>query len=169
VDLGDERGLDVDGAWVPLRGRIDRVDRHGSGAIEILDYKTSDSPRDPNKTHREKERWVDFQLPLYEWLFRQWWERTGRGEIGEVTLSFLVLSREEDSVQHAVAPWSPGERAAALDAARAAVGGIRRRVFWPPADPPPPFSRDLSPLTLDGQFQEATQLETDRQAREGSA
>lgn len=168
-NLRDERGLDVDGNWVPLRGRIDRVDQHEDGTLEILDYKTSDGPKDPGKTHLEKDRWVDFQLPLYEWLFRQWWERTGRGAVPEIELGFVVLSREEDSVHHERAKWGPEERAAAVEAARVAVRGIRQRIFWPPADPPPPYSRDLSPLTLDGQFQEATQLESDRKAREGSA
>ena len=66
-------------------GKIDRVDRHPTKGIRILDYKTSDSPSSPKEAHlgsRKSEhealwtedekgkpkQWIDLQLPLYRWL-----------------------------------------------------------------------------------------------------
>lgn len=80
------------GSWmldgVAIAGRVDRIDRHeATGAIRVLDYKTSDNPKPPRETHlalvtaaTRKEwlpdyavfeadgktwRWKDLQLPLY--------------------------------------------------------------------------------------------------------
>lgn len=62
-------GLIVDGEFMGLRGRFDRIDHHPeSGRWAILDYKTHG--HQPEKKHLKKladgsTTWVDLQLPLY--------------------------------------------------------------------------------------------------------
>jgi len=85
---GWNRPLDLpSGQRVPLSGRIDRIDRHlGSGAWRVIDYKTSSTPKDPDKQHVSQVKsntnpgwsysiddatgiwWKDLQFPLYRWL-----------------------------------------------------------------------------------------------------
>src|SRR5262249_50080816 len=61
----------VDGEAIDLVGRIDRIDFHAANkTLRILDYKTADRGEDPDKTHRNKEDWIDLQLPLYRHLCR---------------------------------------------------------------------------------------------------
>jgi hypothetical protein len=38
------------------------------------------------------------------------------------------------------------------EVARDVVRAIRQQHFWPPADPPPDFSEDLSPICQDSVF-----------------
>ncbi len=73
-------------AGLEVRGKIDRVERHeGTGALRVLDYKTSDAATPPQKSHLRWARpdddlrpawrrtvaagreqvWTDLQLPLY--------------------------------------------------------------------------------------------------------
>jgi hypothetical protein len=61
-------GIKVDGRWMTINGRIDRIDHHpDSGSWAILDYKTHGTP--PEKTHLKKTKdgveWHELQLPLY--------------------------------------------------------------------------------------------------------
>lgn len=71
------RGLEI-------KGKVDRIDRHPEKGLRILDYKTADSPVEPEKAHlgppregRESiqleigsklRQWKNLQLPLYRWL-----------------------------------------------------------------------------------------------------
>lgn len=62
-------GMEVDGRWMTLKGRFDRIDYHPeSGRWAILDYKTHGDL--PAKKHYKKEKdgsitWLELQLPLY--------------------------------------------------------------------------------------------------------
>lgn len=61
-------GITVDGHFVGLRGRFDRIDfNERTNQWAILDYKTHRYP--PEKKHRKtidgRPQWVDLQLPLY--------------------------------------------------------------------------------------------------------
>ncbi|MEM9587852.1 MAG: PD-(D/E)XK nuclease family protein [Planctomycetota bacterium] len=61
-------GIEVDGQFMGIRGRFDRIDYHPTlDRWAILDYKTHGHP--PEKKHLERTgegyRWIDLQLPLY--------------------------------------------------------------------------------------------------------
>jgi ATP-dependent helicase/nuclease subunit B len=80
------------GNWA-VKGKIDRIDVHADGRVRLLDYKTSETAKDPAEAHvkefkrtplREKypvqawmERgkagavWLNLQLPLYMAYWRQ--------------------------------------------------------------------------------------------------
>ena len=70
--FGEEQkaGITVDEKQMPIRGRIDRIDRHEDGRWAIIDYKTHGHP--PRKKHLyyvgEQIHWTDLQLPLYQKL-----------------------------------------------------------------------------------------------------
>lgn len=83
---------------MPVRGRIDRIDRHTDGTLCVLDYKTSERADAPAATHlrtardddplpeavvkaallppvkgkpaTRDRRWIDLQLPLYVEMLR---------------------------------------------------------------------------------------------------
>ena len=114
--------LDVDGEAVPLKGRIDRIDRHADGRWAILDYKVGEGKRTPEKDHhdRGKKNWKKVQLPLYAHLAREL--------VGEdpPELGYFNLGRSPEEVGVWIAAgWKPGDLAAALDAARGVVREVR--------------------------------------------
>ena len=64
-------GIEVDGRWMTLNGRFDRIDFHPqSGRWAILDYKTHGDL--PQKKHLKKTdsgyQWLELQLPLYRMM-----------------------------------------------------------------------------------------------------
>ncbi len=87
-----------------LVGRIDRIDQwKEQDCYRVLDYKTSDSPQDPQKSHRHGEDWIDFQLPLYRTLVRE------IGLSGELQLGYIHLPGDLTRVGPAMANWTDGE------------------------------------------------------------
>lgn len=146
---GDERQgkLEVDGKPMFLRGRIDRIDFHpATGRRVVFDYKTSDSPKDPDKLHRDSEGdWIDLQLPLYRHL------AAGLGIEGPIQLGYIPLPKA-GIVTEAIAPWSESELADADRTAFEVVRKVRKGEFWPRASEPPAFSEDFAAICRDGQF-----------------
>ncbi len=148
VDLSDNPAqLDVDGESIALRGRIDRIDRHAkTGEWIVFDYKSGDKANSPEKTHREKDAWVDLQLPLYHRLVAQL-------EIeGDVKLGYILLPNDTSKVGEALATWSEDELAEADAAAIDVARRVLNQEFWPPTDPPPMFFSDYAAICQDGVF-----------------
>jgi RecB family exonuclease len=137
--------LAVDGQPMSLRGRVDRIDRDEStGRRIILDYKTSDVAKGPDQIHRRGTQWIDLQLPLYRHLV------AGLGIELPVRLGYIVLPRDTGRVGCLEAAWTDAELDEADRAAAEVVRGVRAEHFWPPAEPPPPFSEELSAICQDG-------------------
>ncbi len=127
---------ELDGMLV--KARIDRIDRHlESGAIRILDYKTTDSGATPAETHyRPRNReWIDLQLPLYRHVYEQFHP----GAAVSVGYFNLPKAAAETAIHELDFAGKNGEDLypSALAAARAVVAAIRAGTFWPPADLPP--------------------------------
>ncbi|HVS63739.1 MAG TPA: PD-(D/E)XK nuclease family protein [Thermoanaerobaculia bacterium] len=153
VELRLESLLEVDGEPFVMRGQLDRVDLHDDGRWRILDFKTADSPRSPEQSHRRgpaaDKQWTDLQLPLYRRLaldadvapFR---EPAGAGRSGcwrEIAaagplLAFYSLSKKLSADGYAEAQWSEQELEQAEARARDVVRAIRAGIFWPPSEPP---------------------------------
>lgn len=97
-----ERSFEVAIEGLVVKGKIDRIDRNlETGAVRVLDYKTSDSPVTPRAAHLRLVRtgemlpdwamlalegkpraWVDLQLPLYRHaLAAEWGDALGCGYI----------------------------------------------------------------------------------------
>jgi ATP-dependent helicase/nuclease subunit B len=134
---------------LPVRGKIDRIDRHADGRVRVLDYKTSDVSASPPAAHlgpvsaqegvrpawsrvmvNGKERaWLDLQLPLYR-------QAVAREFGPAVSCGYFNLPKAAGEA--AVVLWenydgdlqAAAERCAARIAAAVAAGE-----FWPPAEP----------------------------------
>jgi len=114
----------------------------------IFDYKTSDSPSDPNKAHRTGSGdWVDLQLPLYRHLAQQLdvplTARTG----------YIVLPKDTRKVGELLAPWTAAELETADKLANEIVADVLSQKFWPPTEPAPNILTDFKAICQDGVFQ----------------
>lgn len=143
-----ERPFEVELSGLIVRGRIDRIDRNvHSGAIRVLDYKTSDKPVTPAEAHLRPLRpvdqvaewarfeggtkpqvWVDLQLPLYLRALAE--EFSTRPACG-----YFNLPKATGETR---AAWwdeyTPELHASANRCAEGACAAIRAGVFWPPND-----------------------------------
>ena len=144
-----ERAFAIEIGGLTVKGKIDRIDRHGqTGAVRVLDYKTSDSPVAPEQAHlrglrstetprewviaesaEEKPRvWVDLQLPLYE--------RVLAAEFGgKVACGYFVLPKAVSDA--GIILWedfSADLRESAWRCAEGVCGAIRAGEFWPPRE-----------------------------------
>jgi hypothetical protein len=131
--------FEVDGEPIRITGRIDRIDHHAAtGRWALLDYKTGDEGREPEKTHRagrgEARQWIDLQLPLYRHLLPHLLDSEGRplyspGSADEILLGYLLLPRQLAAVGLKPAEWSAAELASADECAREAVRTLRKNEF----------------------------------------
>lgn len=149
--ITEEWGVTVGG--VPLVGKIDRVERHAkTGALRIVDYKTSKSDRGPSAAHHRKAkpgeaeddlqswkcfqdakdkpmRWTDLQLPLYVAAASARWP-----DAEEVQAAYLSLPATVEDVK--LQPWKDMTEDVIADAKRCADEAMKRiqsGEFWPPA------------------------------------
>lgn len=110
---------DLQGRELILEGRIDRIDRQmESGEHLVLDYKTSEQPSTPEKTHRSNGVWRDLQLPLYRLLVR------ALGIRGTVRLGYVLLPGDSGQTGLAMADWTDGDLDAAEEMARGTASDI---------------------------------------------
>lgn len=161
VIVAVERKIELEVGGLVVSGKIDRIDRHEhTGAIRVLDYKTSDQPAQPADAHvrltrrdetaREFARfigedgreqvWRDLQLPLYL--------RALAAEFpGGITAGYFNLPKA--STETGIALWdgyTPELAAAAWRCVEGVVGAIRAGEFWPPNENVRPEYDDFSRL-----------------------
>ncbi len=144
VDVERKFVLDVGG--LAVSGKIDRIDRHEStGAIRVLDYKTSDRPAQPWEAHLRAARrdepapefarvmagdreqvWRDLQLPLYL--------RALATEFpGEIAGGYFNLPKATGETGLALwDDYTPELAGAAWRCAEGVAAAIRAGEFWPP-------------------------------------
>lgn len=137
-----------------IRGCIDRVERNvETGAVRVLDYKTSGTAIEPAKAHwgtyREKrdaeispeyarleggdvkkrgpQRWQDLQLPLYAWAIES--EHGTEVSVGY----FNIPSVGTNTGVSLLAPFDTEIKELAMVCARGVVKDVASERFWPPA------------------------------------
>lgn len=138
---GKDLSLDLGGGrFMGIRGRIDRIDRHvETGEWVILDYKTGDRVSEPAKTHRRRDgKWLDFQLPLYDALFKS------RANGKTVHLGYVAISGSGEC-EELRAEWSETDLEEAVAGASEIARSVWDGVFWPPTDKLVPYD-DFSDL-----------------------
>lgn len=141
-----EQGFETEIAGLVIRGKIDRVDRHAeTGAIRLIDYKTSDTAVNPAAAHLRSVRgdetppawvlvetggklraWADLQLPLYRHALAAQFP-------GEVTCGYFNMPKAVGDT--GLALWEDYTRdlhAQAMAAAEGVCAAIRAGEFWPP-------------------------------------
>ena len=130
-----------------VKGRIDRIDQRKE-RLELIDYKTSNSPANPEKTHLsvvakkkppehlpdaaffEHEgktyRWIDLQLPLY--LLAK-----SSNSAERPSIAYFNLSQTLD--KSGIERWdgfTQNHLDSAVACANAVIDQIRAGIFWPP-------------------------------------
>ena len=142
--------LEVDGHPMFLRGQIDRIDlnRH-TGQLAILDYKTSDSGKTPEQTHRKNDEWADLQLPLYRHLLTALGFEDFDTET-PIELGYILLPKDLKKSRFAMADWTESDLRDADAKAAEIIRAVRQQRFWPPTNPAPPFSEVYAAICMDG-------------------
>jgi ATP-dependent helicase/nuclease subunit B len=155
----------VDGAAIDLTGRIDRIDFHeAKRTLRVLDYKTADKAQTPDEAHRNKNGWIDLQLPLYRYLRHG--TKLPVPATCAIELGYFNLPKQPGETAVALAPWDDATLADADNAARQVVRRMRGTLkdllpFWPPVYPAPDFSDDFSAICLDNVFSSPASREDD--------
>jgi hypothetical protein len=158
--------LSIDGTPLRLTGRVDRIDEHPDYGYRILDYKTGDSGRTPEKQHcrgRDSNlQWVDLQLPLYHHLAPQ------NGIAGPAALGYVLLCKDASEIGVHCASWDETQLAGAVECAVSVGRDIRAGKFWPPSDDD--FNDEFSALCMDQQMnrREVIRRVTELMARRSS-
>jgi ATP-dependent helicase/nuclease subunit B len=143
-----DKSCEIGGARI--EGRIDRIDRHPSGRLCVLDYKTSEKADPPEATHlrparseepleeavvpaalaqaKRDRRWIDLQLPLYREMVR--------GATGlDVSVGYVCLGAAQGDTGFKLwDDYSDDLHARAMTCAAAVVRRIGDGIFWPPGD-----------------------------------
>lgn len=163
--LNTESKFTVELEGLTLRGIIDRIDQRGEG-IELIDYKTADSPKTPEKAHLapvarklppahlpeeaffehegKRTRWIDLQLPLY--IHSQMNAGVTRPNAAYFNLA-KTLEKSE------LARWEGFTQShidSALACAEAVIEQIKAGIFWPPNPDVREDYDDFAPLFPDG-------------------
>jgi ATP-dependent helicase/nuclease subunit B len=149
-----EWAFTVEIAGLPVRGKIDRIDRNElTGEVRVIDYKTSDKPVTPAEAHvrgpkraedveeiaefarfmaagGEEAIWVDLQLPLYlEAVAAEFGHAVGCG----------YFNLPKAAGETGLSLWDGYDadmQASAMRCARGVAEAVKARIFWPPAELP---------------------------------
>jgi ATP-dependent helicase/nuclease subunit B len=130
--------IDVDDQTALIKGRIDRIDIHETdGRVAVLDYKAFEKHKEPEKTHRDKNGWIDLQLPLYYQLIAS--SEFGNLDVSKIGVGYFLLPGDTSKTGVKMADWNKVDLDDALDTACKLISDIRHQKFWPPALPGPTY------------------------------
>lgn len=167
-----EAGFELTIEGLQIIGKIDRIDRNErTGAMRVLDYKTSDQPVDPWQAHLRGIRrtetppefacltfngreyvWSDLQLPMYVHALQTNPQIAGIESLGvtDAVASAGIVSAyfnlPKASSETGIRAWEGYTREiaeAAWNCAQGVSASIRAGVFWPPNENVRP---DFDPL-----------------------
>lgn len=141
-----EQPFSVEIGGLVVKGKIDRIDQHATtGAVRVLDYKTSDSGVVPRAAHvrairhdevlpdwaaveieGKRRAWADLQLPLYRHALAGTWGSA-------ISLGYVTLPKAV--TETVIAVWDDYSlelHEAAMRCAEGVCSSIARGEFWPP-------------------------------------
>jgi len=129
VDLDSDRcRITVPEGELGVTGRIDRIDFHEQDRLwRLLDYKSGDSGKQPDKEHRRgtknNKRWVKLQLPLYL-EFADQLGIPGLDENSTVEVGYFLLPDTAARTGVEMAHWTEDDLDDARSLAKEVVSGI---------------------------------------------
>ena len=112
---------------IGLTGRMDRIDvREGADGMEwlVLDYKSADKPKTPDKAHQKGDDWLDLQLPLYVFLLKAM-----EPEAEVVKAGYFQLPKASAEGVIEFASWDGSALAGAIERAREVAGAMLRKEY----------------------------------------
>ena len=141
-------GLQIDGdRRMQLDGRVDRIDQLGDCDNWIVfDYKTGETGTKPQASHRNRNEWVDLQLPLYRHLARS------LGLNGDIKLGYIVLPKDTTQVKRMLADWNEEQLAEADVVATNIARNVTEERFWPPLEMSRGWFQEYAAICQDGVF-----------------
>lgn len=144
-------------AGLPIACKIDRIEQHEfTGALRVLDFKTSDKATSPADSHLEKiprgqepsdfpdwalttgsdgwpRHWVNLQLPLYIWALRENYA-PAKDEETILTGLFKLPRAKSDTKIDLWEDLTEHTLTSAKDCAAHIIESIKKETFWPPAE-----------------------------------
>ncbi len=145
-----EEKIEVPVNGLTISGKIDRIDRHEeTGAVRVLDYKTSDTPVNPVKTHlrnavndaqaewavvelarlSKPQVWIDLQLPLYERAVAALYPGAA------ITCGYFNLPKAVTETNAELwEDYDPELASAAWACVEGVTSAIMKNEFWPPRE-----------------------------------
>ncbi len=133
VGPAEGAGIEVDGEWMAVRGRFDRIDRHTDGRWAILDYKTHGHR--PEKKHirnsKDGDQWIDLQLPLYRMMIPYLGMEASPAN---VQLGYFNIGEKEDDIRINIAEFTEPQMQQAEELIRDCIRRIRAGDFQPTND-----------------------------------
>jgi ATP-dependent helicase/nuclease subunit B len=141
-----EQPFSVELGGVTVKGKIDRIDRNEhTGAVRVVDYKTSDSGTAPRLAHIRAVRpeealpewmlvegegrrraWADLQLPLYRHALAPTW-----GDA--ISCGYVILPKAVSETSLSLwDDYTPELHASAMRCAEQVCAAIAAGQFWPP-------------------------------------
>ena len=160
-ELPAETFLEIpDQAPMRIKGKIDRIDQNErDGSWMIIDYKTSEAGKTPDRTHKASRSsgrvWDDLQLPLYHHLAAQ------HGVSGSVQLAYMNLPKKAEQETIHVARWSLADLDDAIGTARDIVRNVRAGRFDMADDYPARFEDAFANICQTRVFGGADDLENE--------
>lgn len=160
-ELPAETFLEIpDQAPMRIKGKIDRIDQNErDGSWMIIDYKTSEAGKTPDRTHKASRSsgrvWDDLQLPLYHHLAAQ------HGVSGVVQLAYMNLPKKAEQETLHVARWSLADLDDAIGTARDIVRNVRAGRFEMADDYPARFEDAFANICQTRVFGGADDLENE--------
>ena len=149
VESEIKESLDVPGeAPQPIRGRIDRIDRHPERGWQLLDFKTSDQGKGPDAVHYRASTgdWLDLQLPLYRWAASS--RLPGSPGPEEIQTGYFVVGGDPSKIKVLPSKKIDPLVDEAMDVAREIVRSIRAGYFVDPPGVKAPYEGDPVALVM---------------------
>jgi len=124
-------------------GKVDRIDQHEDGRIQVLDYKTSS--KSARSVHGTGGEWKDLQLPIYRHLA----DSIGY-QIDTVETGYVLIGSTENAVIFDFPKWDDTELQSADDVITYVIEQVKTNEYQPtPVNPAPPYCTDLSWICQD--------------------
>ena len=146
VELKLDDTIPITVAGIQLKGQIDRIDRRCNEII-VLDYKTSDGL--PDEKHLYKGDWIDFQLPLYQYILRE----SGYAEVDDtIRLGYITISKNIHNTRENMVDWDESIVQSGITEAKRLITEMATRDWSTvrPVLPPPDYSEDFAFICQDG-------------------
>jgi hypothetical protein len=124
-------------------GKIDRIDQHEDGRIQVLDYKTSS--KSVRTVHGTGGEWKDLQLPIYRHLA----DSIGY-PIDTLETGYILIGSSENAVKFDFPEWDETELQSADDVIEYVIEQVKNQEYQVvPVNPAPPYCTDLSWICQD--------------------